>query len=61
LRFEPRLREVQVALIEPNDLRERKIQIRVQARLHVAPAPELPFDTVLELTTDRFSIPSSTP
>jgi type VI secretion system protein ImpF len=55
-RFEPRLRDVRAALLDPGDNKERTVRFRVEARLCVEPAPEVAFDTVLELSTGRYHI-----
>jgi type VI secretion system protein ImpF len=55
-RFEPRLKDVRATLVDAGDGRERTVRFRVEARLSVEPAPEVAFDTVLELTTGRYRI-----
>jgi type VI secretion system protein ImpF len=55
-RFEPRLKDVRASLLDPGDSKERKVRFRVEARLSVEPAPEVAFDTILELTTGRYQI-----
>jgi type VI secretion system protein ImpF len=57
--FEPRLREVRASMLEPRDPHERNVRFRVDARLALDPAPEVAFETVLELTTGHASIESS--
>jgi type VI secretion system protein ImpF len=61
-RFEPRLRDPRATLLEPEGSKvERTVSFRIEARLCVDPAPEVAFDTVLELTTGHYSIkPSAT-
>jgi type VI secretion system protein ImpF len=55
--FEPRLRDVRATLLDPGtELQERTVRFRVDARLCVDPAPEVAFDTVLELTTGHYSV-----
>ena len=57
--FEPRLKDVRAFLLDnSNDQFQRSIQFRIEARLNVDPAPEVAFDTVLELTTGHYSIKS---
>jgi type VI secretion system protein ImpF len=56
LRFEPRLRNVRAVLIETGGLSERSVRFHVEARLNVDPAPEVAFETVLELSTGHASI-----
>lgn len=58
-RFEPRLKDVRASLLDPGDGKTRAVQFRIEARLCVEPAPELAFDTVLELTTGRYSVKPS--
>jgi type VI secretion system protein ImpF len=61
-RFEPRLRDPTATLQEPEGAKvERTVSFRIKARLCVEPAPEVAFDTILELTTGQYSIkPSAT-
>jgi type VI secretion system protein ImpF len=56
LRYEPRLRDVKATLLDPRQEINRTIKFRVEARLNVEPAPEVAFDTILELTTGHSSI-----
>jgi len=58
-RFETRLRDVQVKLVDAGDDRTRSIRFRVEARLFVDPSPELAFDTILELTSGHYSVTPS--
>lgn len=53
--FEPRLRDVRATLLGADD-KARTVQFRIEARLRVEPAPEVDFDVVLELTTDRYTV-----
>jgi type VI secretion system protein ImpF len=60
-RFEPRLRDVRATVIEAGDGKRPTASFRVEARLCVEPAPEVAFETVLELTTGHCSVkPSQT-
>jgi len=60
-RFEPRLRDIRATMVDSGDNAERRVTYRVQARLRVDPAPDVPFDTILDLTTGRYSVkPSET-
>jgi type VI secretion system protein ImpF len=52
-RFEPRLRDVQAALLDPEQAVQRLVKFRIEARLNVDPAPEVSFAAILELTTGR--------
>lgn len=56
LLFEPRLRDVRAAMIHSGDSKERHIRFRIEARLALDPAPDVAFDTVLELTSGQYSI-----
>jgi type VI secretion system protein ImpF len=55
-KFEPRLRDIHVHLLEDDDQTGRTVRFHVDARLNVDPAPDVDFDTVLELTTGQYSI-----
>jgi type VI secretion system protein ImpF len=57
-KFEPRLKDVKATLITSSESQETTIQFRIEARLSVDPAPEVAFDTILELTTGRYSVKS---
>lgn len=59
--FEPRLRHVRVRLIEAKDPVEHSVRFHIDARLALDPAPEVAFETVLELSTGRASIQNSEP
>jgi type VI secretion system protein ImpF len=60
--FEPRLRDVRATVLTPGESRDRTIRFRVDARLCLDPAPEVAFDTVLELSTGRYAVtPSGAP
>jgi type VI secretion system protein ImpF len=54
--FEPRLRDVRAVLLDPIDAKERTVRFRVEARLSMEPAPEVAFDTILELSTGHYSV-----
>lgn len=55
-RHEPRLKQVRATLLEPEQAVRRAVKFHIEARLSVEPAPEVAFDTILELTTGRSSI-----
>jgi type VI secretion system protein ImpF len=58
--FEPRLRDIQAHFLDAGDGNDRTVRFRIAARLDLDPAPEVAFDTILELTTGRYSVqPSS--
>lgn len=56
LEFEPRLKDVRATLLDSGDPKERTVKFRIEARLCLDPAPEVAFDTVLELTTGHYSV-----
>jgi type VI secretion system protein ImpF len=55
-RFEPRLRDVRATLVEPGDLTRRTVRFHIEARLAVEPAPDVAFETVLELITGHAAV-----
>jgi type VI secretion system protein ImpF len=55
-RFEPRLKDIRATLVDGSDNKARTVKFRVDARMRVDPAPEVAFDTILELTTGHYSI-----
>jgi type VI secretion system protein ImpF len=61
-RFEPRLRDVRVTLTTDGlEERNRTLRFHVEARLCVDPAPDVAFDTFLELMTGHYLVrPSET-
>jgi type VI secretion system protein ImpF len=54
--FEPRLKDVRATLVPPRDGWDRTVRFRVDARLCLDPAPEVAFDTVLELATGHYDV-----
>ncbi len=54
--FEPRLRDVRAIMAGDNDGKDRTLRFRVDARLCLDPAPEVAFDTILELTTGHYRV-----
>lgn len=57
--FEPRLKDIRATLLDPGDGKERTVRFRIEARLNMDPAPDVAFDTILELTTGRYSVSRS--
>ncbi len=55
-RFEPRLRAVRVMLLKQEDLVQMSLRFRIDARLAVDPAPEVAFDTILEVGTGKYLV-----
>jgi type VI secretion system protein ImpF len=58
-RFEPRLKDVHARMITPADSKERTVRFHVEARLCLEPAPEVAFDTILELATGHYAVKPS--
>lgn len=54
LRYEPRLKEVQVTLVEGEQGNPLRLQLHLHALLAVDPSPELAFDTILDLGSGQF-------
>lgn len=50
-RFEPRLKDVKATLLNPDEKRDQTVRFRIDARMRADPAPDVAFDTILELTT----------
>jgi type VI secretion system protein ImpF len=59
-RFEPRLKNVRVTVVDPGNQRDRRARFHIDAQLNADPAPEVGFETVLELTTGQASIATRT-
>jgi type VI secretion system protein ImpF len=55
-RYEPRLRDVRAILLDPGQEVKRTVKFRIEARMRVEPAPEVAFDTILELTTGHSTL-----
>ncbi len=56
-RFEPRLRDVKATLLDPDENEvAASVRFRIDARLCVDPAPEVAFDTILEVTSGFYSV-----
>ncbi len=55
-RFEPRLNNVRVIPVSTADSKTLKLEFQIQATLHLDPAPEVAFMTVLQLTTGQTTI-----
>jgi type VI secretion system protein ImpF len=55
-KFEPRLRNVRVAVADPGQDKDRLVRFHIDAQLNVDPAPEVGFETVVELLTGHASI-----
>ena len=55
-RFEPRLRRIRVSIMDDKTKGGLSVRFRVEAELNVDPAPEVGFETVLELSTGRATV-----
>jgi len=58
-RFEPRLRNVRAKVVEGTSAHDRQARFHLEAQLNVDPAPEVSFETIVELTTGRTAIQTS--
>lgn len=56
LHHEPRLRSVKASLVDPTQATNRTVKFRIEAKLRVEPAPEVAFDTILELSTGHSTV-----
>lgn len=57
VRFEPRLRNVHVSMLNPGEnLAKQSVRFRVDARLAVDPAPDVAFDTILEMASGHYQV-----
>ena len=48
--------DVRATVVEQNSLNGRTVRFHIDAQLNVDPAPEVAFETLVELTTGRASI-----
>lgn len=55
-RYEPRLKDVRATLLDPGQDVKRMVKFHLEARLSVEPAPEVAFDTILELSTGHSQV-----
>ena len=56
-RFEPRLKQVRVTVLQAEaDSLRGSVKFRVEARLTVDPAPEVAFDTILNVGTGKYEV-----
>jgi type VI secretion system protein ImpF len=61
-RFEPRLRNVKVSMLKPTEnIVNRSVQFRIDARLAVDPAPDVAFDTILDMGTGAYLVAKAAP
>ena len=54
--FEPRLKDVRVAYVPGESMADRSIKFKIDARLAIDPAPDVAFDTVLELNSGQYEV-----
>jgi type VI secretion system protein ImpF len=59
-RFEPRLRSVRVSVVKADGASDRQVRFHIEGLLAVDPAPEVGFDTVVELATGKTSVETKT-
>ncbi len=56
-RFEPRLAQVRVVLIDGDNTQDATLRLRIEALLRVEPAPEpIVFDTLVDPTTAEVQV-----
>jgi type VI secretion system protein ImpF len=55
-RFEPRLRDVRVFLVDAEEKSRLSIACRIEGKLAVDPSPDVMFDTILETTTGQHKV-----
>ena len=55
-RFEPRLQNVRATVVQGDGENDRKVRFHIEGQLAVESAPDVDFDTVVELTTGRASV-----
>ncbi len=54
--FEPRLKDVRVTYLPGENIAERSIRFKIDARLAVDPSPDVAFDTLLELASGQYEV-----
>jgi type VI secretion system protein ImpF len=52
-RYEPRLKNIRVTIVRDQTYDARSVRFHIDAALNVNPAPDVGFETVIELTTGR--------
>ncbi len=55
-RFEPRLKNIRVTVVRGQQYDARSVRFHIDASLNVNPAPDVGFETVIELTTGRAKV-----
>jgi type VI secretion system protein ImpF len=56
LHFEPRLRDVRATLVDRGESKQPTLCFRLDARLCVEPAPDVAFETILELMSGHAAV-----
>jgi type VI secretion system protein ImpF len=59
--FEPRLKDVKAVPLTNPDPKQRGVKFGIEGRLALDPAPDVVFDTTLELATRHFVVTSTGP
>src|ERR1019366_9271134 len=59
-RFEPRLKKVRVGVVKSDGGNDRQVRFRIEGFLAVDPAPEVGFDSVVELSTGKTVVEAKT-
>lgn len=58
--FEPRLKDIRASMIDSGEKsKDRRVRFHIDAKLRVDPAPEVAFDTILELTSGHTDVKQS--
>ncbi len=61
MRFEPRLMNVRVVLVESTQLKAQQVRFSIEATLRMDPSPEqIVFDTVLEVSRGTYDVAATT-
>jgi len=55
-KYEPRLTDVRASLLPATTPFDRDVRFRIEGRLSVDPAPDVVFDTTLELSTGEYKV-----
>jgi type VI secretion system protein ImpF len=55
-RFEPRLQNVRATVVKGDSELDRQVRFHIEGQLAVESAPDVDFDTVVELTTGKASV-----
>jgi len=57
-KYEPRLKDIRASLLPSTSPFDRDVRFRIEGRLSVDPAPDVVFDTTLELSTGQYKVQS---